>query len=393
MPTRSPILFGHHFSSIAGAGPIVGPIIAGLAFGWLPALLWIIVGAIFVGGVHDFSSLVASIRHRGRSIAEIAHEYMPRGVYLAFLIFIWLTLVYVLIVFLDLVAAGFAPPQPELAQAGGAVATAALCYIVLAVLFGISIYRFRIPQAYGALVFVPFVFLFLWVGYRFPLTPDKLPLLWQSPRKTWYVILLVYCFAASSLPVWVLLQPRDFLSSFLLYACLLMGGAGMLLSSLKGTLATQYPALVAWKDPHLGFIYPALFITVACGAVSGFHSLVASGTTSKQLDSETSARPIAYGSMLTEGILAIVALGTIMILSRRPTGAAPVGLFAQGMGKFLSAVGIPARVGTAFGLLAISTFLLTTLDTATRLTRFIFQEFTGLWNWAGRILGSVLSLT
>ncbi|HIE11623.1 MAG TPA: carbon starvation protein A [Kiritimatiellae bacterium] len=392
VPTRSLILFGHHFSSIAGAGPIVGPIIAGLAFGWLPALLWIIVGAIFVGGVHDFSSLVASIRHRGRSIAEIAQEYMPRAVYLAFLTFIWLTLVYVLIVFLDLVAAGFAPPRPELARAGGTVATASLCYIVLAILFGLSIYRFRIPQAYGALVFVPLVFLFLWVGYRLPLTPDKLPLLWQSPKKTWYVVLLLYCFAASSLPVWVLLQPRDFLSSFLLYACLLMGAVGMLISSLKGTAATSYPAFLVWKDPHLGSIYPALFITVACGAVSGFHSLVSSGTTSKQLDCQSSARPIAYGSMLIEGILAVVALGTIMILSRRPTSAAPIGLFAQGMGKFLSALGIPVRAGTAFGLLAISTFLLTTLDTTTRLARFIFQEFTGLWNWSGRLLGSLLSL-
>jgi len=169
--------------------------------------------------------------------------------------------------------------------------------------------------------------------------------------------------------------------------------AGMLVGNLQGTVTIRFPALLAWSDPHLGFIYPALFITVACGAVSGFHALVSSGTTSKQLSSESSARPIAYGSMLVESLLAVVALAAVMILCRRPQGGSPVGLFSQGMGTFLSALGIPPAAGTAFGLLAISTFLLTTLDTCTRLTRFIFQEFTGLWNWTGRLAGSLLSLT
>lgn len=392
VPTPNMILFGHHFSSIAGAGPIVGPIVAGLAFGWLPALLWIVVGSVFVGGVHDFATLVASIRHRGRSIAEIAQRYMSRAVYRSFLIFIWISLVYVLIVFMDLVASGFAPAQESLAHAGGAVATTSLSYIALAIVFGLLTYKLHLRPGYGAAIFVPLVFLMLLAGWKFPLTPDHLPHLLSTPKKTWYLILLVYCFFASCLPVWILLQPRDFLSSFLLYSCLLGGAAGILLGGFRGLTPVQYSAFLTWKDPHLGLIYPALFITVACGAVSGFHSLVASGTTAKQLASEPSARPVAYGSMLVEGFLAVIALATVMFLSTRPQEISPVGIFARGIGTFLSALGIPREAGLAFGLLAISTFLLTTLDTTTRLCRFIFQEFTGLWNMTGRITGTVAAL-
>jgi len=392
VPTADPVLFGHHFSSIAGAGPIVGPIIAGLAFGWLPALLWIVLGATLIGGVHDYSALVASLRHKGRSIGEIARNYLNAPTYYIFLIFIWFTLVYVLIVFLDLVATGFAPALPAMQTYGGEVATASMLYILIALAFGFSMYRLKVRVLTASLIFVPMVFLGLWVGHLFPLSADHLPALFGSTRNTWYVALLVYCFIASITPVWILLQPRDFLSSFLLYACLLLGAAGLVIGGLRGEIVVAYPAFLGLTDRHLGFIFPALFITVACGAVSGFHSLVASGTTSKQLRRESSARTIAYGGMLVEGILAMVALGAIMILHTRPENRSPLAVFAQGIGAFLAAVGVNRSVATSFGLLAVSTFLLTTLDTCTRLARFIFQEITGMWNAAGRVLGTIVTL-
>lgn len=385
VPTRPLILFGHHFSSIAGAGPIVGPIIAGLAFGWMPVFLWIVLGSIFVGGVHDFGSLVASVRHQGRSIGQICKELLSPASYRLFLYFIWLTMIYILIVFLDLTANTFAPVLPaELRDTaegirqmrmGGTVASASISYIVLAVIFGLLIYRLKTPAWLGTLIFVPLVFLGLYFGYRFPLSGHLLPAFLGEPKNTWALVLIVYCFFAATLPVWVLLQPRDYLSSFLLYACLLGGSAGLIASSLKGTVTLAYPAFVTWHDDKLQYLYPALFVTVACGAVSGFHSLVSSGTTSKQLDLERDARPVAYGGMLTEGVLALVALATVMILAHKPApNQTPVSVFAGGLGSMLETIGLPRDFATAFGLLAVSTFLLTTLDTCTRLSRFVLEE-------------------
>lgn len=384
VPTRPLILFGHHFSSIAGAGPIVGPIIAGLAYGWLPVFLWIVLGAIFVGGVHDFGALIASIRHRGRSIGEICKEILNPASYRIFLWFIWLTMIYILIVFLDLTATTFAPVlTPETLQTaegmtqmriGGTVATASLLYIALAILFGLAIYRFKAPTWLGTLIFVPLVFASLYVGHRFPLSADFIRPFMGQTKNTWAMILVVYCFVAATLPVWILLQPRDYLSSFLLYACLLGGGIGLFLASSKGVVHLSYPAFVTWKDPLLQYLYPALFVTVACGAVSGFHSLVSSGTTSKQLNRERDARPVAYGGMLTEGVLALIALSTVMILSAKPAGQTPVAVFATGLGRMLNTIGLSKDLASAFAMLALSTFLLTTLDTCTRLSRFVLEE-------------------
>lgn len=392
IPTADPILFGHHFSSIAGAGPIVGPIVAGLAFGWFPALLWILVGSILVGGVHDYSALIASIRHKGQSIGQICKQYLRPFTYRTFLIFIWFTLVYVLIVFLDLTAGTFAPSDSARAATGGAVATSAVLYIIIALLFGLTVYRGGVKLGKASLIFVPLVFAALWVGIKAPLLPDYVPAIAGSPKNTWSLILLVYCFVASIAPVWILLQPRDYLSSFLLYACLGGGAIGLVISGLTGHVTMEWPFFNGWIDPKLGFIFPALFITVACGAVSGFHSIVASGTTSKQLDTEKGARRIAYGGMLVEAVLGLVALSTVMILSKSPTGQSPVAVFGQGVGTFLVTLGIPSQVAAVFALLAVSTFLLTTLDTCTRLARFIVQELLGIENWTGRILGTAISL-
>jgi len=403
VPADNPVLFGHHFSSIAGAGPIVGPIFAGLAFGWVPALLWIVIGAIFVGGVHDYSALMASIRHKGRTIGQVCKNYLTPVTYHLFLVFIWFALVYVIIVFLDLTSTTFAPPVPDTATAeraaaraaqGGNVATSSLLYIGIALLFGMSVYKLKLPFKLATCIFVPLVFVGLWVGHLFPLTGDFMPTFLGSSKNFWSLMLLIYCFVASITPVWILLQPRDYLSSFLLFACLAGGAIGLLLGGFRGSLPLQYSAFRGFVDTefHLGPLFPALFITIACGAVSGFHSVVASGTTSKQLRNERSAKPIAYGSMLVEGGLACVSLAAVMVLAKAPSGQTPIAIFAGGIGKFFAALGFPAKAATTFGLLAVSTFLLTTLDTCTRLARFVCQELFKLEGMSGRLVATTGSL-
>jgi len=368
IPAKAPVLFGHHFSSIAGAGPIVGPIIAGIAFGWLPALIWIVVGSIFVGGVHDYSSLMASIRHKARSIAEIAHIYMSPLSYKLFLIFIWLALVYILIVFVDLTSAGFTT-SPE-------VASSSIFFILLALAFGITVNRLKLSLWSASLIFVPLVFIGIYLGHLVPMA--SIPEIGGSQAKTWNLILLVYCFIASISPVWLLLQPRDFLSSFLLYGSLLGAFIGILL----GGFNTNYPIFTSWSDIDRGTLFPILFITIACGACSGFHSIVASGTTSKQLNKETDARPIGYGGMLMEGIVAVISLLTVAMMAKGSSilTSNPLEIYGNGIGNFMQVVGLPHEIGKSFGILAVSTFLLTTLDTSTRLGRYIFEEF---FNWKG----------
>ncbi len=364
---RAPVLFGHHFSSIAGAGPIVGPVIAAAAFGWLPAVLWIVAGSIFVGGVQDFSSLMASIRHRARSVADIARQHISPLAHRLFLVFVWFALVYVIVVFVDLTATTFVEDP--------GVASSSIMYVGLAVVFGLLVYRRGASLAPATAVFVPLVFLGIWLGQQWPVA---LPL--AQPRFGWNLLLLAYCLVASVLPVWSLLQPRDYLSSFLLFGAL--AGAVVGIAAGGGSVpdgVVALPAIATFSDASLGLLFPAMFITIACGACSGFHAIVASGTTAKQLSAETHARPVAYGSMLLEGVLALVAVGTVVLIGAQAArGQAPTFVFAQGIGHILSAVGIPASLGAHFGALAISTFLLTTLDTCTRLARYVLEELFGL---------------
>jgi carbon starvation protein len=404
IPTGNLILFGHHFSAIAGAGPIVGPVIAALAFGWLPAVLWIIVGAILIGGVHDFTVMVASIRNEGRSIGQICKSYLSRPAYYMFLFFILFTLIYVIIVFLDITAGTFVPATGAAhvegseqvqfeARQGGVVATASMFYILLALLFGQCIYRFKMSSGLGTLIFVPLVLAGLWIGHLAPLTADLVPGLFGSAKNTWCLVLMAYCLFAAMLPVWVLLQPRDYLASYLLYACLLGGAVGLVASGLSGKVPVAYPALLGLTHAKLGFIFPALFVTIACGAVSGFHSIVSSGTSAKQLDRESSARVVGYGSMLVEGILALLAVATVMILAKAPAGETPVVTFGNGLGKFVETLGMPASFASTFAMMAVSTFLLTTLDACTRLARFIVEEIAGTGNrFAPRLLATLAVL-
>lgn len=357
VPAKSPVLLGHHFASIAGAGPIVGPIQAAI-FGWIPVALWVLIGSIFFGGVQDFGSLFASIRHEGKSIGEIIESNMGKKGKKLFALFAWLTLVLVVAAFANIVADNFvSTPQ---------AASASIFFIVLAILFGIAVYRFKMPLIPASVVGVLMLFGCIYLGFLFPIALSK---------QTWIILLMIYIFIASVTPVWILLQPRDYLNSYLLYA--------MIIGALLGIVILR-PEIQ--MDGFIGFnvggqyLFPVLFVTVACGAISGFHSLVGSGTSSKQLYKESDAKKIGYGAMLIEGLLAIIALITVAYISNKQFGSllgngGPVNVFSEGIANFMASFGIPFGIGKTFTSLAISAFALTSLDTATRLGRFIFQEF------------------
>ena len=359
VPTNKFILLGHHFSSIAGAGPIVGPIIAGIAYGWLPSILWIVLGTIFIGGLHDFSALVASVRHKGKSIGEIAKNYMGKRVYKIFLLFIWFALVYIITVFADLAATTFAKEPP--------VAQVNIGYILIALILGFTLYKLKLKLPIATL------FALIIIGLIIFFSLEKNIIVFS--RETWVWILLIYCFFASILPVWVLLQPRDYLSSYLLYLILIIGILGTLFSN----YSISYPAFVSF-NPQIGPLFPFVFINIACGAISGFHALVSSGTTSKQLDNIKNAKFVGYGAMLLESILAIISLSTVMILSKdlAKSSKLPTEIFSLGVSKFVSIIGLNPHLGLILGYLAISAFILTTLDTSTRISRYVLQELLGI---------------
>jgi carbon starvation protein len=392
-------LLPQHFSAIAAAGPIVGPIMAGLMFGWLPALIWILVGSIFIGGVHDFTSLVASIRHKARTIAEVVREHMSPLSYLLFLSFIWIALVYIIVAFTDVTAAAFVGEATEErgGVSGGAIASSSIMYLVITMLFGLVMRFTKIPLWLSTTVFLVIVgaaimggkYVALDIDQTFDLSPTQ-------ARKVWDVALLLYCLVAAVAPVWLLLQPRGHLGGFFLYFALGAGAIGLILGG--GT--AKYPAFRGWEVTFAGqqqMIFPMLFITIACGACSGFHSLIASGTTSKQLRNETDAKVIGYGTMLLEAMVAIVSLCCVMMFAEnarelvvnKDRSASMV--YAEGIAKFLDVVGIPREVGLAFALMAFTTFVYDTLDVCTRLGRFIIQELTGMRDLRGAWLGTAIT--
>ena len=395
-PIPSQLLLGQHFSAIAAAGPIVGPILAGVAFGWLPALLWILVGSVFVGGVHDFSALVASIRHGARSIAEVVREHMSRRSYVLFLSFVWIALVYIVVAFTDITASSFVGSQVlENGEqvSGGGIATSSLLYLALPVIMGLCMRFARMPLWLATTLFVPLVGLAIWGGQKIPFDLGGL-IGWSdaSVQKLWGVLLLGYCLVAAMLPMWLLLHPRGHLGGCFLYVALAGAAVGLVVSDrlVAGDSAVVYPAFLGWQTAKGGSLVPMLFITIACGACSGFHSLIASGTTSKQLRLETDARPIGYGTMLLEAMVAIVSLACVMTLEgdSRLATQPPNFIYALGMGRFLEILGVPTAVGVSFALMAFTTFVYDTLDVCTRLGRYILQELTGLTGRTGAWLGT-----
>ena len=377
VPAKAPVLMGHHFSSIAGAGPITGPIGAAM-FGWLPVTLWVLVGGIFFGGVHDFGALFASLRHKGQSIGEIISTNMSRRAKRLFIIFAYLTLILVVAAFASIVASTFGATYVDgvldkAASASNAtVAMVSLLFIVVAVAFGFCVYRRNTPMLISTVLGVVAIVICMAVGMNFH------PLYFST--KTWMIVVGVYIAIASVTPVWILLQPRDYLSSFLLYAMLVVAVVGVVGAhpNINPDLFPAFAGFAVDNGNGVQYLFPILFTTVACGAISGFHSLVSSGTTSKQLDKETDAKPIAYGGMLLECVLAILTLCAIAYARETGHTAGATDIFAGGIAAMVATIpGLAGAEHILYTLLVLtySAFCLTSLDTATRLARFMFQEF------------------
>ena len=381
VPAKAPVLMGHHFSSIAGAGPITGPIGAAM-FGWLPVTLWILIGGIFFGGVHDFGALFASVRNKGMSIGEIISANMSKRAKRLFIIFSYLTLILVVAAFASIVASTFGATFDESgavdmvkSETPASVAMISLLFIVIAIVFGFCVYRRNMPMGIASVVGVLAIVGIMAVGMNFH------PIYLST--KTWMWIVGLYIAIASVTPVWILLQPRDYLSSFLLYAMLAVAVFAVIVG--HPTFDASFPAFGGFAvDNGNGtqYLFPVLFTTVACGAISGFHSLVSSGTTSKQLDKEKDAKPIAYGGMLLECVLAVLTLCAIGYAYKwnaaNPDNAlvGATAIFGGGIAHMVDDV-IPGSYAILNSLLVLtySAFCLTSLDTATRLARFMFQEF------------------
>jgi carbon starvation protein len=381
VPTRPFYLMGQHFSAIAAAGPIAGPILACQQFGWLPCILWIGFGVVFIGAVHDFSALVASVRHEGKSIAEVVRANLGRHAWLEIMGFIWLALVYVIVAFVDLTAGAFASKPGAMApdfDRGGAVALASTLYLGLAVLMGVVDRFLRPPLWLQTIIFVPATLGVVWLG-------TEISMVLQLGWKAWVLLILAYCFVASLTPVWALLQPRGYLGGFVLYIALAVGVVGIFF----GGFEVNQPAFTGFEADKLGYLFPFLFVTIACGACSGFHGLVCSGTTSKQIAREDHCKPIGYGAMLLEGFVAVIALGTIMIAtSGEVAGKKPDEIYSLGLGRFLTTIigDDQVRFATTFAAMALTTFIFDTIDVGTRLGRYVLQE---LFRWDGPLAAAV----
>lgn len=393
VPTPRFYLLGQHFSAISAAGPIAGPILAGLAFGWQPAFWWIVLGCIFIGAMHDFAALVGSVRHGAGSVAEILRQNLNPRSYTAFTIYIWLALIYVIIAFTDVTARAFvesldvALPGGEVVVPGAGVASSSMLYLGLSVLMGVVVRFLRPPLWLVTVVFVPLVGLAIWIG---PSLPLDFAASGPIPSLHWAWAILVYCGIASVLPVWLLLQPRGYLGGFFLYVTLFGGLLGLVISN----PAIEWPAFTGFTSKSGMPLVPFLFITIACGACSGFHGLVCSGTTSKQIDREPDAHLVGYGGMLLEGVVALLALACVMTLAPGSELASkpPDKVFGVGVGSFLHQLGVPLQFAVTFGMLAFATFVYDTLDVCTRLSRYLFAEFTGWRTRTAGVVGTVVTL-
>ncbi|MBQ7584514.1 MAG: carbon starvation protein A [Lachnospiraceae bacterium] len=379
VPAHPAVLMGHHFSSIAGAGPINGPIQAAV-FGWLPVFLWCVVGGIFFGGLQDFGSLFASIRHDGKSVGEIIKDSMGDRAKKLFTIFALLVLILVVASFVNVVAGTFMTvPDPDTgATAFGfltnptnnqTTAIISVLFILLAVCYGMLTNRGGMKTGPATIIGIIGIVIITVLGLNVG---------FAMGRTAWIVFIGAYIAIASLIPVWIMLQPRDYLSSFLLYAMMVIAVFGILYSAFAGTATFQLEAFTGFNNEKLGFMFPALFITVACGACSGFHSLISTGTSSKQISNESHAKPIGYGSMLIEsalGIISLIAVG--MVFSKYVNGdfGSPSAAFGAGIATMFGPEGSTQyNVIAALLTLAVSVFALTSLDSATRLSRFMFSE-------------------
>lgn len=391
VPTSPFYLFAQHFSAIAAAGPIAGPIVACQQFGWLPCLVWISLGVVFIGAVHDFSSLTCSVKHGASSIADITKEQLGSKAGKAMMLFIWIALIYIIVAFADITASSFVSTPEELQSLtlnfhpGGAVAWASTAYLLLSICLGLVDRYLKTPLWLNTIIFVPATFAVCWAGTYFSHW-------FQMDQTSWAILICVYCAIASLLPMSFLLQPRGYLGGYVLYAVLILGLIGLFFSE----RTIQQPAFTGFHfDKMTGSLFPFLFVTIACGACSGFHGLVCSGTTSKQIDKETHLHAIGYGAMLAEGFVALISLSIIMMMApSEVTGMKPGSIYGRGIGEFLTLIigkeHLPFAI--TFGAMAFSTFVFDTLDVSTRLGRYLIEELTGLKGKTGAFLGTILTI-
>ena len=385
VPSKPLVLFGHNFASIAGAGPVIGPIIAMHHFGWAITLVWILLGNVFIGAVHDYLTLMVSVRNRGSSIADIAESTMGYRAKAVFAIFLVLAMLLVIAVF-GVVAAKTLIAQPEMVFPTFAI-------IPVSVILGWCIYKKNFNLKMASLIAVLAVILNIYIGFQIPLSLPEEGVMGFSPLIFWFIVLMIYAGIASILPVQILLQPRDYLSTYILFGSMALAILGLLWVGPE----LNTPAWRGAMSEGQGPVWPMLFVLVACGAVSGFHSLVAGGTTSKQLANEMQGKIISYGGMLTEGVVAVV---TVLLVGGGLYWVAPQGggidMTQLGFRETLQSGGWILAFGNGFGnivhqmlpflsftfasmiaVLALNTFVLTTLDTAVRITRFLVQESLG----------------
>lgn len=406
VPTNKHILFGHHFTSVAGAAPIIGPCVAAY-WGWLPAICWVVIGTIFMGAVHDFGALVASTRERGRSVADIAAGTLSGRARLMFMCFILVLVWLVLAVFAMAIAGLFVALPSSVLPVN--------IEIIIAIVIGWLIYKKGTPALVPSLVALVLLYLFVWVGTLLPLDMKSLGMSARAANQTWIVLLFIYCAVASLLPVWLLLQPRDFINSHQLIVGLALLFVGVFVAHPDFDAPALRPS--GPGDPP---IFPMLFVTIACGAISGFHGLVSSGTTSKQLDRIQDARAIGYGSMLGEGTLALFStlaavagvslVGECTLPGQGPVtdlswgvyydswahaGANKAAAFVLGGGAFLETLGLPTGLARTLMAVLVISFAATSLDTATRIQRLILSELgtaTGIKPLENRYVGTFIAL-
>ena len=370
VPADTNIVFGHQFASIAGAGPINGPIQAAI-FGWLPVLLWILIGGVFFGAVQDFSAMYASVKNKGRSIGSIIETYIGKTGKKLFLLFCWLFCILVVAAFADVVAGtfnGFLTADDGTVSkitANGAVATTSMLFIIEAVCLGMILRYGKLHKWVNTAIAIVMLVGAVALGMNFPM---------YLPRTTWHVIIFIYILIASVAPVWSLLQPRDYLNSYLLIFMIIAAIVGVFVANPQCHLEAFTSFNIDGQT-----LFPILFVTIACGAVSGFHSLVSSGTASKQIKNEKNMLPVSFGAMLMESMLAIIAL--IAVASFAKGEAAAQGLttqpqiFAGAIANFLEVIGLPHTLVFTLINLAVSAFALTSLDSVARVGRLSFQEF------------------
>ena len=367
VPADTNVVFGHQFASIAGAGPINGPIQAAI-FGWLPVLLWILIGGVFFGAVQDFASMYASVKNKGRTIGYIIEEYIGKLGKKLFLLFCWLFCILVVAAFADVVAGtfnGFATNDAgEVTKvvANGAVATTSMLFILEAVALGCFLKYTKFNKWINTAVAIVLLVVAIVLGLKFPI---------YVSLGTWHIIIFAYILVASVAPVWALLQPRDYLNSYLLIFMIV----GAVISVFVANPSCNLKAFTSFNVDGQ-YMFPILFVTIACGAVSGFHSLVSSGTSSKTVSNEKDMPMIGYGAMVVESLLGIVALvvvGAVAVGGTKPEGT-PFAIFSSGVAGFLEKLGVPVQVATVFMTMCVSALALTSLDSVARIGRMSFQE-------------------